>query len=199
MSSNCVAGNRSTGPVISKAALRIFGKHPDGCDMGFAKNRTQTLLTFDLSGLNCSLPLETVREIVPMAQLVSPPGIPSGLAGFLDLRGMAIPVVLLDRLFNLRKQHAGLYTPIIILHGALNPIGILVNSVRGIVMVDPAQILAIPQDQTFQGCATGTFQLEDDVFHLLSPTRLLQANEDRLLADYRALSLARVLELEERR
>jgi purine-binding chemotaxis protein CheW len=139
-----------------------------------------------------------VREIVPMAQLASPPGMPSGLAGFLDLRGMSIPVVLLDRLFNLPEQHPGLYTPIIVLHGVFNPIGIPVNSVRGIVKVDSTQISAIPEDQTFQGCAMGTFQLEDDVFHLLSPVGLLRANEDRLLADYRALSVARVLQLEER-
>jgi hypothetical protein len=35
--------------------------------------------------------------------------------------------------------------------------------------------------------------------HLLSPAALLEANEDRLLADYGAMSQARLLHLEEHR
>ena len=58
---------------------------------------------------------------------------PSGLAGFLDLRGTAIPIVRLDRLFDLPERQPGLHTPMIVLRGVLGPIGILVNSVRGIV------------------------------------------------------------------
>ena len=67
--------------------------------------RTENLLVFHTSGLSCAFPLEAVREIVPMARLSSPPGLPSGLEGFLDLRGIAVPIVRLDRLFDLPAQH----------------------------------------------------------------------------------------------
>jgi len=77
--------------------------------MGNPPELTQNLLIFHSSGLDCAFPLEAVREIVPMAQLFSPPGLPSGLAGFLDLRGTAIPIVRLDRLFDLPEQQAGLH------------------------------------------------------------------------------------------
>src|ERR1700719_3899536 len=90
---------------------------------------TRDLLIFQSSGLNCAFPLEAVREIVPMATLSTPPGLPSGLAGFLDLRGTAIPIVRLDRLFNLAEQLPGLHTPMIVLHRVLGPIGLLVESV----------------------------------------------------------------------
>src|ERR1700684_3566025 len=99
--------------------------------MGYQDERTQKLLIFHSSGLDCAFSLEAVREIVPMATLSSPPGLPSGLAGFLDLRGNAVPIILLDRLFGLREQPPGLHTPLIVLHGELGPIGILVESVRG--------------------------------------------------------------------
>jgi purine-binding chemotaxis protein CheW len=163
--------------------------------MGQARERTRDLLIFHSSGFDCAFPLEAVREIVPMARLSSPPGMPTGLAGFLDLRGTAIPIVRLDRLLDLPEQQAGLHTPLIVLRGALAPIGILVDSVRGIVPVIPAQILDIAEDRTFEGCATATIELDGDVIHLLSPAALLKGNEDRMLADYSDMTRARLLHL----
>src|SRR5271154_2477611 len=113
--------------------------------MGDLPQRTQNLLVFHSSGLNCAFPLEAVREIVPMASLSTPPGLPSGLEGFLDLRGTAIPIVRLDRLFHLPEQQPGLYTPMIILRGVLGPIGILAESVQAIVPASSASLLDIPE------------------------------------------------------
>jgi purine-binding chemotaxis protein CheW len=166
--------------------------------MGHSEERTQNLLIFHTSGMDCAFPLEAVQEIVPMATLSSPPGLPSGLAGFLDLRGTAIPIVRLDRLFDLPEQQPGLHTPLIVLRGVLGPICILADSVRGIVPVDSARLLEIPADRTFLGCATGALQLGGDPVHLLSPAALLAANEARLVADYSAMSQARLLHLEQR-
>ena len=134
---------------------------------------------------------------MPMATLSSPPGLPSGLLGFLDLRGAAIPIIRLDRLFDLPEQQPGLHTPMIVLREVRGPIGILADSVRSIVPVDASQLLDIPEDRTFQGCARGALQLDGDLIHLLSPAALLEASEARLLADYSAMSQARLLHLEE--
>src|SRR5580658_9490851 len=117
---------------------------------------TQDLLVFNLSGLDCAFPIAAVREIVPMASLSSPPGLPSGLAGFLNLRGTAIPIIRMDRLFDLSEQKWGLHTPMIILRGVAGPVGILVDSVRAIVSVPSSSLLTIPEDRTFLGCAMAT-------------------------------------------
>src|ERR1700683_1631447 len=106
---------------------------------------TQDFLVFHSSGLDCAFPLEAVREICPMARLSSPPGLPSGLAGLLNLRGTAIPIIRMDRLFDLPEQQMGLHTPMIVLRGVLGPIGILAESVRSIVPVDSSQLLEIPE------------------------------------------------------
>jgi purine-binding chemotaxis protein CheW len=173
----------------------VFEKRADLYDMGAPQESTQNLLVFHSSGLNCAFPLDAVREIVPMARLASPPGLPSGLLGFLDLRGTAIPIVRLDRLFDLAEQKPALYTPMIILRGVLGPIGILADSVRGIVAAPSASFLDIPEDGTFQGCGTAALQLDGELIHLLSPAALLKASEDRMLADYSAMSQARLLHL----
>jgi purine-binding chemotaxis protein CheW len=153
----------------------------------------QKLLIFHSSGLDCAFPLEAVREIVPMATLSSPPGLPSGLAGFLDLRGTAIPIIRLDRLFDLVEQQPGLHTPMIVLRGVHGPMGILVDSVRGIVPVPSTRLLEVPGEGTFQGCATAALELDGDLIHVLSPSALLEASELRLLAEYSAMSQARLL------
>jgi purine-binding chemotaxis protein CheW len=173
--------------------------------MGNSEEPLHSLLIFHSSGLDCAFPLEAVREIVPMARLSVPPGLPSGLAGFLNLRGTAVPIVRLDRLFDLPEQLPGLHTPMIVLGIALgiasggvrDPIGILVESVSGIVPVTSRQLLELPEDRTFQGCATAVLELGGDLIHVLSPAALLQANEERLLADYCAMSQARLLHMPE--
>lgn len=162
--------------------------------MGTPQERAQNLLIFRLSGLDCAFPLDAIREIVPMAMLSSPPGMPVGLAGFLDLRGTAIPIVRLDLLFDLREQPPGLHTPMIVLRGSGNPVGILVDSVRGIVPLASTQLLDLPADGTFQGCALASFELDGDLIHLLTPDMLLEANEVRLLAEYSAMAQTRALQ-----
>jgi purine-binding chemotaxis protein CheW len=167
--------------------------------MSNLNEHTQNFLIFHSSGMDCAFPLDAVREIAPMATLSAPPGLPSALAGFLDLRGTAIPIVRLDRLFDLPEQRPGLHTPLIVLRGVLAPIGILVDSVRGIVPAPAVRLLDLPPDATFQGCAAGVLLIDGEPIHLLSPAALLAAHENRLLADYGAMSRARLLQLEQQR
>lgn len=158
---------------------------------------TQDLLVFHSSGLDCAFPVAAVREIVPMATLYASPGLPSGLAGFLDLRGTAVPIIRMDRLFDLPEQLPGLHTPMIVLRGVLGPFGVAVDSVRAIVPAPSTWLVSVPPDRTFGGCTTGVFQLDGDLVSLLSPAALLTAAEDRLLADYGATAQARLLHLQE--
>src|SRR5579862_7273794 len=129
-------------------------------EMGNAREHTKDLLIFHSNGFDCAFPLEAVREIVPMARLSSPPGMPTGLRGFLDLRGTAIPILRLDRFLDLPEQLAGLHTPMIVLRGVLGSFGILVGSVRGIVPIASVQFLDIPEGRTFQGCARASIELD---------------------------------------
>lgn len=166
--------------------------------MATSRDLTQNLLVFSCSGMVWAFSLEAVREIVPMARLSSPLGLPVALAGFLDLRGTAIPIIHLDRLFSLPEQFPGLHTPMIILRGIDGPIGILVESVRGIVPVPSARLLKIPDGQTFQGCSIAAVELDGELVHLLCPAALLGANEARSVAGYATTSQARLQMLEER-
>lgn len=158
----------------------------------------RNLLVFSASGLDCAFPLEAVQEVVPMALLSVPPGLPSGLAGFLDLRGTAVPIVRMDRLFDLAEQIPGLYTPFIILRGGGAPTGVLVNAVREILRLEVKAFLPLPEDQIFHACATSALELDGSLVYLLSPERILVEHERSLLAGFQAVAQTRLNHLEAR-
>jgi purine-binding chemotaxis protein CheW len=161
-----------------------------------AKIYMTNLLIFKAGGVDCAFPLEAVQEVVPMATLFSPPGLPSGLAGFLNLRGTAVPIIRLDRLFELPERQPGLHTPMIVLRGVSSPTGVLVESVHAIVPMPSGRLLDIPEGGTFRGCATAALEVDGEPIHLLSAAALLEANEGRLLADFRDMAQARLMHME---
>ncbi len=73
------------------------------------------LFTFELGEMLCALPLEDIQEIVPIAELSRPPGLPTILEGFLNLGGVAIPVVAIKRLFQMGDPTEGPYAHLLIL------------------------------------------------------------------------------------
>ncbi|MBI2680982.1 MAG: chemotaxis protein CheW [Candidatus Solibacter usitatus] len=153
------------------------------------------LVVFHVSGLDCAFPLVAIKEIVPMAMLSTPPGMASCMAGFLNLRGAAIPILRLDRLFDLPEQRPGLNTPLIILRSAANPNGVLVGSVRRIVSVTKASFLPLPEKHIFRDCAIASIDVTGDLAYLLSPDCILLDNERNLLQQLQAMEQARLGQL----
>jgi purine-binding chemotaxis protein CheW len=164
--------------------------------MALPRESPRNLLLFRCNGFDCAFPLEAVQEIAPMAWLASPPGLPSGLSGFLDLRGTAVPILRLDRLFDLPEQKPGLHTPLVLLRGVLGPIGILVETVRGVSVVSASQILDLPAGDTLQDFAMATIVLEEGLIHLLSPAMLVSAKEANLLSSHSSMQETRMRLLE---
>jgi hypothetical protein len=69
------------------------------------------------------------------------------------------------------------------------------GSVRGILPIATGQLLNIPPDATFQGCATGAVEIDGVLIHLLSAEALLEATEERIITDFAAMSQTRLLQL----
>ena len=174
--------------AIQRAAPRQSAPRPAA--------RAESVLVFHLPGAVCALPLSAIREIVPMALLAKPPGLPSLLEGFLNLAGKAVAVVRLDRLFQLPELVLGLYTPILILHTSEDRLALVVESVRGIVVVRPEDSRSGFEGGSFNDCVEGEITAGDGVAHLLSPERLLLEKERQCLAELQAVEQDRLRDLE---
>jgi purine-binding chemotaxis protein CheW len=123
-----------------------------------------------------------------MPLLGRPPGLPSLLEGFLDLRGTAVPVLRIDRLFDLPLHSPGLYTPLVILRGGDYPIGLLADRVTGVFSAPAEAFLPVQEKHCFNDCTEAELVLEQagGPIHVLWRERLLLEQERCRLAELQA-------------
>lgn len=153
------------------------------------------VLVFQLAGQSYALPISAVSEIVPLAQLSQPPALPPVLAGFLNLGGVATPVVRLARLLGVTEQPVELYTPLIILRNTGSPLALLVDRVLGIDSLGACDVAPIGEAYCFNDCAEGLLTLNGSRVVLLSEHRLLRRQEEQRLAELAAIEQTRLAEL----
>jgi purine-binding chemotaxis protein CheW len=158
--------------------------------------RATTLLTFTVSGRLCALPAAAVREIVPFPALDQAPGQPTLFEGFLNLRGAAIPVLRLDRLFGWPPSEAGLYSHIVVLGGPEGPVGLLAGRAEDIAAYSPDAIHPLAPADSLNGCAGALVEEGGRTIYLLAPEGILLAAERRLMEEFRSREQERLDRLE---
>lgn len=143
------------------------------------------------------IPLDAVLEILPMATLSRPPGLPGVVAGFLNLEGVAIPVVCLARLFGLAEGERGLYTPLVIMRSGEQTLALLVDTVQEIITVDESATLRLRENFCFNACALGLATVGETNVVLLSCERLLSEQELRRINELTAIERSRLSSFQE--
>jgi len=153
----------------------------------------RVLLIFQLAGRLAAFPVEDVERIVPMAELVCPPGLPSALEGILNLAGAAIPVLRLDRLFGLAAQQVGLYSMLIVLRAHRETrMAVLADRVHEIASAPRSAFLPVSHEDSLNACAEAAVAAGDQVVPLLSPARILLAKEREALSEFEAMARQRL-------
>lgn len=137
---------------------------------------------FRLGETRCALPLGAVAEVLPMAELASPPGLPSLLDGFLIRGGGAEPVVALDRVLGMPGPAPGLYTHLVELR---EPRVLLrVDRVEAIVRPGPGDLLPVRGDLVWNDCVQAEVERDGQRIHVLAPERLLLREEIQRLREH---------------
>jgi purine-binding chemotaxis protein CheW len=98
-------------------------------------------LTFTIAGQTCAVEIENVRSVLEHEELTAIPGSPEYVAGLLNLRGEAVPVVDVRRKLKLASPEGASASGIIVLalpSGRL--VGALVDSVCEVVQLDEPSI-----------------------------------------------------------
>jgi len=133
-----------------------------------------------------------------MAHLSKPAGVPSILAGFLNLAQRPIPVIRIHRLLEVAESAHGLYTQIIIFRDRNGiAVGWVVDQVLQIIPVSTDDIMPVPRNECFKDCATGTFLFTDSTVTILAPERVLLEKERQSIAAFQELEQGRLRELSE--
>jgi purine-binding chemotaxis protein CheW len=149
------------------------------------------LLSFDLAGQEFALPLERVVEIIPLPEHVSEiPRAETAVLGVVTLRDRLLPLVSLRALLGMpshaRRDHRG---KVVVLSMGNGAVGVVADSTREILRIDPQQIDPAPALLTRgEGDAeiTSICRLEGGsrLVALLAPDRLFRSDlVRRVLAD----------------
>ena len=155
------------------------------------------LVVFHLAEQAYALDLAEVQEVVLMAALSRPPGLPAVLEGLLNLAGAVVPVVRLDRLFRVPGQAPGMFTPLIILRATDHHVALMVDRVSGIVSVADDAVVRVRENQAFNDCAEGVVTVRDRVVLLLAAGRILLEKEAQSFAEFESVERERLGALEQ--
>ena len=151
-----------------------------------------THVIFRLSGARLALPADSVAEIVLEPRLMRPPGAPEVVAGLMDLRGCAVPVVRLDRLLGLAEPARAPFRPLLVLsRPPPAPWAVLAEAVEQVFFADQPMAPA-PRDLSFDDCVAGMVATQGGMVPVLAPERLLRKRESLALEEFRDRAAARL-------
>lgn len=157
-----------------------------------------SLVFFRLGGQSLALPVDSVAEVVPIAWLDRPPQMPPVVEGILNLGGVAVPVLRLDRMLGLGPARFGLDASILIMKGSAGPLGLQVEHVDGVRRAAGFSTAAVEPAQSFNGCIAGQVVEQGATAALLLSWPRLMLEEERVrLADFQARAQARLADLGE--
>lgn len=139
---------------------------------------------------------DRIAELILIPALIRVPGQPSILDGFLNLRGTAIPVVSLQRLFHHQAPEPDLHTPLLVITTSTGPLALRVDRLEEVVAIDGNSLLPYASVDSLNECATAQFEWNGQAVAMLSPERLLLTKERECLADLQAQTQERLESLE---
>ncbi|HOX33663.1 MAG TPA: chemotaxis protein CheW [Spirochaetales bacterium] len=138
-------------------------------------------LTFTIAGESCAVEVRDVETVLEKTELGRISGVPGYVAGLLDLRGEAIPVIDVRRKLGLDPGEATRDQCIIVLamggSGARRPVGALVDSVSEVVEI-PDGAIAASADFAVRfdrAIVRGIARLESGFVTMIEAERLFEA------------------------
>jgi purine-binding chemotaxis protein CheW len=102
------------------------------------------VITFTLAAETYGIESAFVREVYPLKDYTSLPGVPPYIFGIINVRGQILPVVDLKKFFNLPEKGLGELNKVIILRDRQMEFGILADVVNGTQAITVEDILVAP-------------------------------------------------------
>jgi purine-binding chemotaxis protein CheW len=98
----------------------------------------EQVLVLELAPQRYAMPIDAVREVLPLATLVQVPQAPSGFAGILRLRGTLLPIIDLRYCLSLPRITPALEHRIIVMIQQGAQLGFQVDAVHGLFAISKA-------------------------------------------------------------
>jgi purine-binding chemotaxis protein CheW len=135
-------------------------------------------ITFKLEE-NYGIELTRIKEVLRHQELTVVPEAPKFVLGILNLRGIAVPVIDLRKLFQLPGKNMAQYAVIIVVEILGRLVGILVDSVSDIIAITHDEITEPPGFTHRKGTKfiKGMYEKEKKFIMLLDADEIFSADE----------------------
>jgi purine-binding chemotaxis protein CheW len=135
-------------------------------------------ITFKLEE-DYGIELTRIKEIIRHQELTVIPEAPSFIMGILSLRGIAVPVIDLRKLFNLQGKQVNEYSVIIVMEVLGRLMGMLVDGVSDMIKIKKEDITPPPKFSDRKGTKFihGMVEKEKKFILLLDVNKIFSADE----------------------
>jgi purine-binding chemotaxis protein CheW len=157
--------------AILKARAEALARESDE---GALARESLEVVSFLLGQEKYGVETRYVREVCPLNELTPLPGTPRFVLGVVNVRGQVLSVVDIGRLFDLPQRGVGDLDRIIVLQDGGMELGILGNSILGVVQVRTDELQ--PSLPTLTG-------LRGEYLRGVTPDRMAILDAARLLSD----------------
>ena len=142
------------------------------------------LVCFELAGQELAIPIDDVRETVPVQPVTRVFLTPSCLAGVFSLRGEIVPAIDLGVLLGLARTEVGLESKIVVLDHDAGVAGVIVDRLRDLRTLEgPLEAPPANLPATVAGLLLGIASTPTGTVRVLDARAVLTAEPLRALAD----------------
>lgn len=154
------------------------------------------VLIFEVAQHRCGIACHQVGEILPMTATLQVPGQPPILNGFLNLRGVFVPLVSLRSLLGLPAAPLEEYTPVIIGKARNQSLALVVDRVLEVEFIDPSRMTPLEEGHSLNDFADTHVQRSENSFTLLNVERLMLSEERQRIQELSLVARRRMDEIE---
>jgi purine-binding chemotaxis protein CheW len=143
------------------------------------------IVAFSLGSETYGVDIASVREIIPVPNIVSVPRAPDYVEGIINLRGRVIPVLDLRKHFGFERKKGDPNQRIVLVEAGQESVGVIVDAVSSVLrisdeQVEPAATVIVGAEiEYIQGIA----KVDEDLVVLIDLTKIISDAEMRTLRE----------------
>ncbi len=142
---------------------------------------TDQIVVFTLDELSYAFPLHTVLKVIHAIEIKHLPQAPEIISGIINVQGRIIPVADIRKRLGLAEREVDPDDRLIIADTGKKEVAILVDSVSGIIDIDPLQLSAVGETLPFAKHLRGVAKVENELILIYDLEEFLSLEEEKVL------------------
>lgn len=137
------------------------------------------IVVFSLDEQLFALPLNAVVKVIHAIEIRHLPGVPEIIIGVINIKGQIIPVVDIRKRLEMLSREIDLNDRLIIANTGKRNVAIMVDSVTGIIDLEPQQLELAKRSVSFAEHISGVAKVDDGMILIYNLASFLSLDEEK--------------------